>query len=132
MSRLIGVYGSLREGGCNHHRLSASGASAIPQAVLKIRGRLYSLGAYCCAVPLADGEEGEIVTEIYQVDDSVFHSLDAMEREAGYIGIETTAVDSAGEERTFIVWYHSEVPSGATRVEGGDWVTFCRSTNQPH
>lgn len=132
VSELIGVYGSLRQGGLNYSRLSSSGVPAVPQAVVKIPGRLYSLGAYCCAVPLAEGETGEIVTEIYEVDDRIFRSLDAMEREVGYIGIETTAADSDGIERTFIVWYQRAAPSGATRVEGGDWVAFCQTTNQPH
>lgn len=132
MPQLIGVYGSLRKGGRNHPRLRSSGASAVEEAVVRIPGRLYSLGKYCCAVPLADGEHGEIVTEIYEVDDGTFRSLDAFEREAGYVGIETTAADSEGVERTFIVWYLPNAPSGATRVEGGDWVAFCRNRNQRH
>jgi gamma-glutamylcyclotransferase (GGCT)/AIG2-like uncharacterized protein YtfP len=81
---------------------------------------------YCCAVPLADGEDGEILTEIYEGDDRIFRSLDAMEREAGYVGIETTVADGDGVTRTFVVWYQRLAPSGAIRVEGGDWVAFCQ------
>jgi gamma-glutamylcyclotransferase (GGCT)/AIG2-like uncharacterized protein YtfP len=132
VSRLIGVYGSLRKGGRNYPRLHSSGVPAVPQAVVKIPGRLYSLGAYCCAVPLAEGEHGEILTEIYEVDDGIFRSLDAMEREAGYVGIETTAADADGIDRTFIVWYRRSAPSEATRVEHGDWVAFCESKNRRH
>jgi len=133
VSRLIGVYGSLRTGGSNYPQLRSAGAPrAVPEAVISIPGRLYSLGAYCCAVPLAEGEDGEILTEIYEVDDHVFLALDAMEREAGYVGIETNAVGADGVKRTFIVWYHLTVPTGATRAEGGDWVAYCRSRNQRH
>jgi gamma-glutamylcyclotransferase (GGCT)/AIG2-like uncharacterized protein YtfP len=132
MSRLIGVYGSLRKGGQNYPLLSASGAPAVPRAVVRIPGRLYSLGEFCCAVPLADGEDGEIVAEIYEVDDEIFRSLDAMEREVGYVGMETTAADAEGVERTFIVWYHPEAPANAVRVEDGDWVVFCGDRNHAY
>jgi len=130
VSRVIGVYGSLRKGGSNHPRLRSRGAPAVQQAVLKIPGRLYSLGDYCCAVPLGAGEDGEIVTEIYEVDERTFRSLDAMEREVDYVGLDTTAVGPDGIERTFIVWYRHTVPRGAARVDGGDWVAYCRSRNQ--
>jgi gamma-glutamylcyclotransferase (GGCT)/AIG2-like uncharacterized protein YtfP len=132
VSQLIGVYDSLRKGGCNHPRLNSSGAPAVQQAVMKIPGRLYSLGAYCCAVQLADGEDGEILTEIYEVDEQIFRSLDAMEQEVGYVGVKTTAADVDGVERTFIVWYRRAAPAGATRVESGDWVAFCQNNNQPY
>ena len=52
-----------------------------------------------------------------------------MERDAGYIGIETTAADSDGVQRTFVVWYQRAAPSGAIRVEDGDWVAFCQMRN---
>lgn len=123
------MYGSLREGGSNHPLLRTDGV-AVPLAVLRIPGRLYSLGEYSCAVPLAGGEDGEIVAEVYEVDDRIFHSLDDMEREAGYVALETTAVDDRGVERTFLVWYLPEAPAGAQRVESGDWVATCRSRNQ--
>jgi gamma-glutamylcyclotransferase (GGCT)/AIG2-like uncharacterized protein YtfP len=129
VSQLIGVYGSLRTGGSNHPRLRP-GAPAVPHAILKIPGRLYSLGDYCCAVPLADSADGEILAEIYEVDDHVFGSLDAMEREFGYVAIETTAAGADGVSRTFIVWYHLAVPDGATRVDGGDWVAYCQKRKQ--
>jgi gamma-glutamylcyclotransferase (GGCT)/AIG2-like uncharacterized protein YtfP len=132
MSRLIGVYGSLREGGSNHHLLRLDSAPAVRHAMMKIPGRLYSLGDYCCAVPLAQGQNGEIVTEIYEIDDDIFESLEAMEREFGYVGIDTTAVDSSGVERTFVVWYHLAAPIGGRRIKSGDWVAFCRSRNQRH
>jgi gamma-glutamylcyclotransferase (GGCT)/AIG2-like uncharacterized protein YtfP len=132
VSRLIGVYGSLRQGGSNYPRLHPGGAALVPQALVRIPGCLYSLGTYCCAVPLAEGEKGEILTEIYEVDDEVFRSLDVMEREFGYVGVDTAARDADGVERTFIVWYHLTPPSEATRVEGGDWVAYCRATNQAH
>jgi gamma-glutamylcyclotransferase (GGCT)/AIG2-like uncharacterized protein YtfP len=132
VSGLIGVYGSLRAGGSNHRRLRPPGPTAVPCAVLRIPGRLYSLGRYCCAVPLADGEDGEVLVEIYEVDEDVFAALDTMERDAGYVGIDTTAIDAAGVERTFVVWGQREAPAGAVRVDGGDWVAFCRSRNQRH
>ena len=62
---------------------------------------------------------------------SVFRSLDAMEREVGDIGIETTGIDSAGVEKV----HRLGSPGGAGwshAVEGGDWGAFCRSRNQPH
>ena len=130
MSRLIGVYGSLRKGGYNHHRLRSNGAASIRQAIVKIPGRLYSLGTYSCAVPLSEGEDGEIVAEVYEVDDGVFQSLDAMERRVGYVARETTVTGADGVERTFIVWYHAQAPAGAVHVEEGDWVAYCRSRNQ--
>jgi hypothetical protein len=64
-------------------------------------------------VPLAGGEDGNILAEIYEVDEDTFLSLDAMEPEFGYVGIETTAVDGDGVRRTFIVWYHRSPPRGA-------------------
>jgi gamma-glutamylcyclotransferase (GGCT)/AIG2-like uncharacterized protein YtfP len=132
VSRLIGVYGSLREGGSNHHRLHSNAAPAVPYGVVRIPGRLYSLGSYSCAVQLANGEDGAITTEIYEVDDATFQALDAMEHEYGYVGIDTAVADSEGTRRAVIVWYLENVPSGATRVESGDWVAFCRSRQQPY
>jgi hypothetical protein len=55
-----------------------------------------------------------------------------MEREVGYVGMATTAAAADGVERTFIVWYHPRAPGDATRVEGGDWVDFCRNRNQAY
>ena len=129
VSKVIGVYGSLREGGSNHPLLRTDGVAG-PQTVLRIPGRLYSLGEYSCAVPLNDGEDGDIVVEIYEVQDRIFDSLDEMEREAGYVPLDTTATDDRGVARTFLVWYLPEAPAGAQRVESGDWVAACRSRNQ--
>ncbi|MGA0846036.1 MAG: gamma-glutamylcyclotransferase family protein, partial [Luteolibacter sp.] len=70
---LIFVYGTLRRGGCNHHRLDE--ASFVARATLP--GRLYRIDWYPGMV--ADANAGEVVGEIYQIDTSMLASLDDYE-----------------------------------------------------
>lgn len=69
----VAVYGSLRKGFGNHNFLKDQtflGSDVIPNY------KMYDLGAFPGIVP---ADTGSIFTEIYEINDEVFESLDRLE-----------------------------------------------------
>jgi gamma-glutamylcyclotransferase (GGCT)/AIG2-like uncharacterized protein YtfP len=69
---LVFVYGTLRRGGTNHHRMS--GADLVSEGFVK--GRIYRISWY---PGLVLGDEGEVTGEVYSVDAALILELDSFE-----------------------------------------------------
>lgn len=97
MSKVIAVYGSLKEGKYNHEHY-LHGVDKLGDGI--IHGTMYSLGSYPA---LVKGGNDPHDVEFYEVDDSLYSRIERMEIGAGYDAIE---VDF--NETTAIVFYSSE------------------------
>ena len=69
---LVFVYGTLRRGGSNHHRMSGADFMAAGT----VRGKIYRIAWY---PGLVLGDEGEVKGEVYSVDAAQLMKLDAFE-----------------------------------------------------
>lgn len=119
------VYGTLRQGG----GLDAWLASSIKEAhAATASGRLYSLGAFPCAM---FDEEGTIVGDVYLVDltDDVVRCID-MEINAGYelVEIEVMSQMYTTQAAPTIAWafHYPDKSVMRTHVPHGDWFRYER------
>lgn len=110
---LVAVYGTLREGHGNHRLLEGSKYHGTEQSVPEFT--LNSLGG----LPALTAGEGEVVIELYEVDDATFSRLDQLE---GYPDFYDRRVipTSRGEAWVYFMHdlsdrWHSEV------IKSGDW-----------
>ena len=115
------VYGMLRQGG------GYSITDRWPQARFvgeaSLNGDLYDLGQYPALVP---GGTGDVIGEVYQIDENTLLQLDEFEAPAGYRRSEVTA---SVQGRPTMCWvYHPEPDrcAGARKIESGDWIDYLR------
>ncbi|MGC4016509.1 MAG: gamma-glutamylcyclotransferase family protein [Luteolibacter sp.] len=115
------VYGTLRSGGSNHHRMA--GAARIASAV--VRGRLYRIDWYPGVV--LDAEADEVVGEIYDVSDRQFEALNEYEGDE-YHCVEIEARGYQPPDETFYVklWEWKGTPDPERRIPHGDWLVASR------
>lgn len=111
----IFVYGTLRRGGSNHHRLE--GAAFISTA--RVRGRLYRIDWYPGLV--LDDSAGPVLGEVYEVSNGILDDLDAFEGDAYLrVNIEVRLSDSTSAEAWLWEWNRST--DEYRRITGGDWL----------
>jgi gamma-glutamylaminecyclotransferase len=105
------VYGTLRRGGSNHHRMA--GATLIGPAT--VRGYLYRIDWYPALVIDSNGRE--VVGEVYEVGESQLADLDAYEGdEYRRIQIEVST------EKPVWVWEWIGAPPKEGYLPNGDWL----------
>ncbi|BCU79323.1 gamma-glutamylcyclotransferase family protein [Luteolibacter sp. LG18] len=109
------VYGTLRTGGSNHHRMA--GATFIAPAT--VSGRLYRIDWYPGVV--LDPEAGLVSGEIYEVDDSRLAALDDYEG-SEYRRVETEALLTDGSSARVLIWEWCLEVDESRRIPGGDWL----------
>lgn len=111
------VYGTLRRGQRNHYRLDNPGALYIGMGVLK-GYRMMNLGG-CPGV--RPDPKGEVVAELFHVDDAVLASLDRLESHPDvYTRTPCVFTDEGGAEHPTQVYVYNR--DGYDDIEGGDWV----------
>lgn len=111
------VYGTLRRGGSNHHRLD--GAEFVAMAT--VRGRLYRIDWYPGLI--ADENAGEVIGEIHQMPASMLAALDDYEGPE-YRRVEMNvrqAHDDAPPCRAW-AWLWNGPVDESRRIAGGDWL----------
>ncbi|MFD0895992.1 gamma-glutamylcyclotransferase [Luteolibacter ambystomatis] len=109
------VYGTLRSGGSNHHRM----AGAVLVAPASVRGRLYRIDWYPGVV--LDAESDAVVGEVYDVDGSMLAALDEYEG-SEYRRVEATAALEDGNHVAALIWEWRLEVDEARRIESGDWL----------
>lgn len=112
----IFVYGTLRTGGSNHHRMV--GARLLGAGT--VRGWLYRVDWYPGVVLDAAGDE--VQGEWFTVDSRTLAALDAFEG-AEYRRVPTlvTRNDGAPPIEAWIWEFHMPV-AGLQKIPGGDWL----------
>lgn len=112
----IFVYGTLRRGGSNHHRLR--GAEFIAMATMA--GRLYRIDWYPGLV--ADVNSGEVTGEIHRVSSSLLAALDEYEGpEYRRVKMEIRTTHEEPTCRAW-VWLWNGPVDESRRIAGGDWL----------
>jgi len=112
MKEILFVYGTLRKGGSNHHRMA--GAMALGAAT--VRGRLFHVDWYPGLV--LDESGIEVRGELYEVDAATLAALD--EFEGGEYQRVRQTVD-AGAPVTAWIWEFRMPVDGLREIPSGDW-----------
>jgi gamma-glutamylcyclotransferase (GGCT)/AIG2-like uncharacterized protein YtfP len=121
MTHVVFVYGTLRKGQPNRHVMVPHLVRELGEG--RIRGAMYSLGAY----PAVDLEQdGEVIGEWVEVTDEGLARLDSLEGYPGYY--DRTVVRDISQPVSGWVYHMSGKipPHGVIKLPGGDWVAYRR------
>lgn len=120
----IFCYGSLRRDEYNHARVNSwvEGEQLVHVADGYIHGaELVDLGEYPCIVAV-DDKSKQVVGEVYDVPDALFHLIDVMERSAGYEPVQLDVVSGpSGLEALTYFFSEPEIVASFPRIASGDW-----------
>jgi gamma-glutamylcyclotransferase (GGCT)/AIG2-like uncharacterized protein YtfP len=121
---LVFVYGTLRRGGSNHHRMS--GADFMSEGV--VRGNIYHIAWY---PGLVLGDEGDVHGEVYSVDAGQLLELDAFEGlSAGeiegteYRRVKTVVFKPDGSTLPAWAWEWIGLIDPSRWIQTGDWLSI--------
>jgi len=116
----IAVYGSLRKGEYNHSRGFANGATHVIDGHIE-GAELVGGNAYPWVVP----GNGRVLVEVYDIDDTTFEWIEAMERGAGYerrpVYVISSAFGGAGYDAEAYFYKHPDYIKNNPRIASGDW-----------
>ncbi len=118
---LLFVYGKLRKGGGNSLPDNFPGSKYFSDA--RLTGNLYDLGDY---PGLVLGDLGEVIGEVYEIDDETLSLLDEFEATANY---RRSEVSISINDRPTSCWiYCPELDrcQGETLIPSGDWIDYLR------
>ncbi len=130
-SELVFVYGTLRVGASNHHRMK--GAEWVGTGV--VRGKLYQVSWYPGLVP--DDQGGEVIGDVYLVGSGLLGELDSFEGvpdgelrgeeyERRKVGVEWKSPPRSRHDETSQVeawaWVWHGPIADLTEVPTGDWL----------
>jgi len=113
---LIFVYGTLRAGGSNHHRLN----QAASLGAGTVRGNLFRVDWYPAL--FLDPDAGEIHGELYAVDLETLAQLDDFEGSAYRRVRVGVTLSNKNEEAEAWVWEHLDPVDESRHIAGGDWL----------
>lgn len=124
------VYGTLRRGGSNHHRMA--GATWLGEA--KVRGRLYAVSWYP-ALRL-DDTAAWVQGDVFEMDDETLAALDAFEGdEYERVSVEPVMTDArmAGDDDGTMAWMWQWRGSvdGLLAIPTGDWLGYLQASTRP-
>lgn len=112
---LMAVYGTLRKGSSNHHKIAA----ATYRAQERLVGyKMLHNGSYPYAVPSSDNDT--ILAELYETPAELAMPIINMELRAGY---EMTGVPTS--IGTAVLFTHDDRPE-LTRITRGDWIEWLK------
>lgn len=115
MTTRVFVYGTLMRGG-RYHALMA-GAELVGEAFSAPGYRLYDLGPYPA---MREEGEGEVIGEIYDVDDATLAELDRLEGHPDYYRRARVRLADGSEVTSYLFVDERELV-GAKVVASGDW-----------
>lgn len=103
---IIAVYGTLKEGHGNYHRLLTSSKQIAKNAKTEEQFAMYSSG-----IPyvVKDEKKTQIVVELYEVDDSTLKRIDRLEGHPNWYKRELTPViitEDDGTENKINAWIY--------------------------
>lgn len=116
---LVAVYGTLREGDCNHHMLGNEPKFLTQERIPDFQ--MYNLGGM---FPYITRDEGSVLVEVYDVTQEAYDRCNRMEGEAGY---ETTKIKTSVGEAT--LWHMTELAhtrQRSVKILSGDWFEWLR------
>lgn len=125
MSKLVAVYGSLREGLSNHRLLVHS--KKVYDGVVE-GFAMYSLGGFPCIVP-TDSASKPVVVEVYEVDEVTLRNLDRLEgyragSDNNFYERMSVEVHTGSGLVSALIYYMPTPYSARDRVSCGDWVRY--------
>ncbi len=113
----IFVYGTLRSGASNHHRLG--GGEFVQQ--VELPGELFAIDWYPGMVHDVHSP-GRVIGEIYRVSENTLRELDKYEgREYNRISVK---IDTLEGMLDVFIWEYSDVHEHFTTIEHGDWLLY--------
>lgn len=110
---LLFVYGTLRQGEPNHRELGR--ARFVAQVRTAPVYELVDLGSYPA---LLEGGQTAVHGELYEVDESWVHHIDAFEEVPALYARKPIHLEG---ERALAYVMHPDVAGPAPRIESGDW-----------
>lgn len=118
------VYGSLRKGESNHRLLAVPGARLIMAKARTEPGyELRELGAF---PGMVRGGAGEVIGEVYEVDEATLAALDRLEGHPGFYTRSPVALEDGTAVEAYLL--SPEQVSGRRLILSGDWRAHrCRS-----
>jgi len=118
MTKLVAVYGSLRQGLHNHRVLGDSPMVGMGS----VNGfGLYSLGAYPAIS--SDGKHVPVVVELYEVDNISMSRLDRLEGYPSYYNRRIVDVHTEDGIQKAWIYFQQGEPSDIF-IESGDWTRY--------
>lgn len=114
MSELVFVYGTLRRGGSNHHRMT--GSEFVSRA--SVAGQLYKVGWY---PGLVLGGAGRVMGELFRVSPELLAALDFYEGEE-YERILYSVMAANSRTMEANVWKWDRPIETLEVIAGGDWL----------
>jgi gamma-glutamylcyclotransferase (GGCT)/AIG2-like uncharacterized protein YtfP len=112
MKETVFVYGTLRKGGSNHHRM----AGALKLGAGTVRGRLFHVDWYPGII--LDHAGNEIHGEVYVVDAETLAALDEFEGDA-YARVRVEVAGTAAHDAW--IWEYRMPVEGLREITSGDW-----------
>lgn len=119
MTHYMAVYGTLRKGLYNHHRLGKD-RDFIGEGIVKGFG-MYSRGAFPALS--REGERTDVVVELYHISDEALISVDALEGYPSFYTRKLCPILINGETVPAWVYYMKGKPNNKF-VPSGDWVQY--------
>jgi gamma-glutamylcyclotransferase (GGCT)/AIG2-like uncharacterized protein YtfP len=111
----IFVYGTLRRGGSNHHRMKDAGFLSTAQ----VNGRLYRIDWYPGLIP--DDSASSVHGEVFEVSREILNELDAFEGDEYLrVKLEVRLPDHSSVETWLWAW--TGPTDESQRITGGDWL----------
>jgi gamma-glutamylcyclotransferase (GGCT)/AIG2-like uncharacterized protein YtfP len=111
---IIGVYGSLKEGHYNHIDQWFKNAKKL--STIRLKGYdIYDLGFYPVIVPNREDKIG-VVVEIWDISNSAYFQIRAMELGAGY-----REITELQDGYKFKIWIYDHIPKFSRLIPTGDW-----------
>lgn len=121
------VYGSLRKGMQNDIKYYAENANSNTKLLgtTKIKGKMYSLGAF----PYVNTkEDGVVVGEVYETTENQERLLYGLDRLEGYPAFYNREEVDTEFGKAWVYYINKPPRPDNTFVEDGDWVKYFKST----
>lgn len=114
---LVAVYGTLKEGYCNHQTYLPARKPAW-RGFLQVPFAMFSNGEYPMLAP--SDETHPILVEVFDVEDEILRELDSLEEPFGYSRVSVVVPEL---KQAVEIYVHPEPPPPEFRpLLSGDWI----------